>query len=278
MFKFFKKEQRTFEWVNMKYYRRRIAKSCLYFSFFAFVFGFTAAKSGLKFSVSFNAHSPHQERPLLSSAETSASDTSEAVAKLSVLSMPKKAEKKKQVPPKPQIRECAEPMSEKKKAGISYIKRFHKTAKSEEAKYGIPYAIKMAQGILESGGGQSGLARRNNNHFGMKCFSKKCGKGHCSNFTDDSHKDFFLNFKSGWASYRAHSKLLHGKKRYKPLFEIPADDLQGWATGLKKSGYATDPKYAPKLLDLICQYRLDELQSGANLDYILTELKNEKTK
>lgn len=136
----------------------------------------------------------------------------------------------------------------------AYIRRFKKTAKEEMKKFGIPASVKMAQGLLESGAGHSGLAKRNNNHFGIKCFSKKCGKGHCSNHSDDHHKDFFVKYKSNWESWRAHSKLLNGK-HYKSLKEHKTD-YEAWAFGLKKLGYATDPRYPEKLLAKINKYQL----------------------
>ena len=117
-------------------------------------------------------------------------------------------------------------------------------------KYGIPASITLAQGLLESNVGESRLSTRNNNHFGMKCFSKSCGKGHCSNFTDDSHKDFFRKYGSAWESYRAHSKMLGGK-RYRSLKKLGKKDYKNWAKGLKKAGYATDKRYAEKLINLI---------------------------
>ena len=61
-------------------------------------------------------------------------------------------------------------------------------------KFGIPASITLAQGLLESNNGESRLTTKNNNHFGIKCFSRKCKKGHCSNFSDDSHKDFFRKY------------------------------------------------------------------------------------
>ena len=75
-------------------------------------------------------------------------------------------------------------------------------------KYGIPASISLAQGLIESRAGSSKLAVNNNNHFGIKCFSRHCRKGHCTNFTDDTHKDFFRKFPSPWESWRAHSQLL----------------------------------------------------------------------
>lgn len=141
--------------------------------------------------------------------------------------------------------------SAKRQKQKAYLKRFAQVAQMEMKKYGIPASITLAQGLLESNVGESKLATRNNNHFGMKCFSRSCSKGHCSNFTDDSHKDFFRIYKSAWESFRAHSLLLKRSKRYGKLFKLRPDDYKGWARGLKKAGYATDPKYADKLINLI---------------------------
>ncbi len=138
----------------------------------------------------------------------------------------------------------------KQKKQETYVNRFVKVAQSEMKKYGIPASITLAQGLIESNAGESRLSIKNNNHFGMKCFSKRCSKSHCSNFTDDSHKDFFRKYGSAWESYRAHSLLLRGK-RYRPLFKLGKKDYKGWAHGLKKAGYATDPHYARKLISLI---------------------------
>jgi len=138
-----------------------------------------------------------------------------------------------------------------------YIKRYAKVAIAEHKKYGIPASIKMAQALVESRAGESTLARKNHNHFGMKCFSKKCKSGHCTNLTDDSHKDFFRNYHSAWESWRAHSAMLNSK-RYKPL-QKHGDDYKAWAKGLKRLGYATDKKYANKLIDIIETYQLYRL-------------------
>jgi len=145
----------------------------------------------------------------------------------------------------------------KREKQAAYVKRFYKVAQTEMKKYGIPASITLAQGLIESNAGESRLSRKNNNHFGMKCFSKKCGKGHCSNFTDDSHKDFFRKYKTSWDSYRAHSILLKNK-RYRPLFKLDKKDYKSWAHGLKKAGYATDRLYAKKLITLIEDLKLDQ--------------------
>lgn len=138
-----------------------------------------------------------------------------------------------------------------------YIKDFAAIAQTEMRKFRIPASITLAQGLLESNGGKSPLASKSNNHFGIKCFSKRCAKGHCTNFSDDSHKDFFIKYKSAWESYRAHSLFLQ-KDRYKHLLKLAPSDYKAWAYGLKKAGYATDPKYPEKLIRLIKTYKLDQ--------------------
>ncbi len=133
---------------------------------------------------------------------------------------------------------------------LTYVAEFAREAQSEMKRFGIPASVTLAQGLLESDMGQSPLATKNKNHFGIKCFSRSCKKGHCSNFTDDSHKDFFRIYKSPEDSYRAHSQLLSAA-RYKSLHKLAKGDYKGWAYGLKKAGYATDPNYAEKLIELI---------------------------
>ena len=131
-----------------------------------------------------------------------------------------------------------------------YVSRYVPIAKIEQNLYGIPTSITLAQGLLESDAGHSRLAKQNNNHFGIKCFSRTCAKGHCKNYTDDSHKDFFRMYKNVWESYRAHSLFLQ-KDRYKHLLDLPQTDYKAWAKGLSKAGYATDKRYADKLITLI---------------------------
>jgi len=139
----------------------------------------------------------------------------------------------------------------------TYIKRFAEVARSEMEQFGIPASITLAQGLLESQSGKSPLAKGANNHFGIKCFSKKCKKGHCKNFSDDHHKDFFRTYPSAWESFRAHSLFLQ-KDRYKHLLNLEKTDYINWAVGLKKAGYATDPNYAKKLIRLIESLELDK--------------------
>lgn len=142
------------------------------------------------------------------------------------------------------------------KEQLVYIERFAPVAQQEQDKYGIPASIKLAQGLIESRSGQSKLSQQNNNHFGMKCFAKNCKKGHCSNFSDDSHKDFFKKYPTAWASWRDHSELLknHSRDNYDVCFEC--EDYKCWAYCLKKRGYATAPNYAELLIKVIEDYEL----------------------
>ena len=150
--------------------------------------------------------------------------------------------------------------SEKDRRYKEYVRRFGSVAQTEMDTYGVPASIKIAQGLLESDAGKSRLSRQNNNHFGIKCFSRTCAKGHCSNFSDDSHKDFFRKYDSAWESYRAHSKLLVNGK-YKELLAHGKDYVQ-WAKGLKRIGYATAAHYDQKLIEIIERYDLTYLDEG----------------
>lgn len=138
----------------------------------------------------------------------------------------------------------------KEKRQLAYVAEYAETAREEMRKSKVPASITLAQALLESNIGSSTLATKNNNHFGIKCFSRSCKKGHCSNFSDDSHKDFFRIYSSARESFLAHSQLLK-KDRYAGLFRLAITDYRGWAKGLSKAGYATDPRYADKLIRLI---------------------------
>lgn len=137
----------------------------------------------------------------------------------------------------------------------SYVTRYSAMAVNDMNDHGVPASITLAQGILESAAGTSRLAVDGNNHFGVKCFSKKCMKGHCMNYSDDSHKDFFRMYDNVSDSYAHHSRFLK-KDRYRSLFKLKITDYRGWARGLKKAGYATDPNYDKKLISLIESLKL----------------------
>jgi flagellum-specific peptidoglycan hydrolase FlgJ len=145
------------------------------------------------------------------------------------------------------------------KQAYAYIQRYSPTAIAEMEHFGIPASIQLAQGLVESRAGNSKLAQTNNNHFGIKCFSKSCPKGHCSNFTDDHHKDFFRKFPSAWESWREHSKLL-SNDYYKRLHQS-GRDYKKWAAGLHQLGYATDPQYEEKIVGMVEKYELYKYDS-----------------
>ena len=120
--------------------------------------------------------------------------------------------------------------------------------------YGIPASIKLAQGILESGSGKSELAVNSNNHFGIKCHSN--WEGERTYYDDDEKNECFRKYKLVKDSYIDHSLFLSNKGRYSSLFSLKITDYKGWAKGLKKAGYATDPEYANNLIRLIEKYYL----------------------
>ncbi len=143
------------------------------------------------------------------------------------------------------------------KESLNFIRKYTDLARTEMKQFGIPASIKMAQALIESRAGKSKLARNNNNHFGIKCFSKKCKKGHCTNATDDHHKDFFRKYGEAKDSWRSHSNLL-SQNRYKHL-KSHGKDYKKWAHGLKAAGYATDKSYAQKLIRTIEKFELYKL-------------------
>lgn len=142
-------------------------------------------------------------------------------------------------------------------AVYAYIEKYSAIAVSEMHRSGVPASITLAQGIIESRSGRSSLAVSNKNHFGMKCTSKRCKKGHCTNHTDDTHKDFFKKYSSVEASFKDHSDLLNNH-HYKKLHKLHRHgrDFRAWAYGLKAAGYATDKTYAEKLIGAIERYDL----------------------
>lgn len=140
-------------------------------------------------------------------------------------------------------------------SGLNYIDRYKGIAIEEMNKYGIPASIKLAQALLESGNGNSYLATRANNHFGIKCGGSWSGKS--VNRPDDSNNDCFRVYNDPEQSFRDHSQFLL-RKRYENLFTLKKDDYKGWAKGLKAAGYATNPRYPELLIDLIERYNLQQ--------------------
>ena len=136
----------------------------------------------------------------------------------------------------------------------AYIHKYKDIAVREMKKYRIPASITLAQGLLESGAGKSTLARKSNNHFGIKC--GKDWKGRRVRHDDDARNECFRAYRHPKDSYEDHSKFLVGRSRYASLFKLRITDYKGWAHGLKKAGYATDPRYAYRLIDIIERYQL----------------------
>lgn len=136
----------------------------------------------------------------------------------------------------------------------AYIDRYSKIAIDEMCRSGIPASISLAQGMLESSNGLAKLARESNNHFGIKCHSDWTGE-HVFH-DDDAKGECFRKYPRVEDSYRDHSDFLRFKPRYASLFEFEVTDYKSWAFGLKAAGYATDPKYAYKLVSLIEKYNL----------------------
>ena len=139
---------------------------------------------------------------------------------------------------------------------LSYIDRFYKTAIQEMYLYRIPASITLAQGILESGSGRSDLATIANNHFGIKCTSDYEGEVFLKD--DDKKDDCFRVYLDAASSYRDHSLFLVNRSRYSFLFNYWIKDYKAWAIGLKKAGYATNPKYPELIIDVIEKYQLFE--------------------
>jgi len=135
-----------------------------------------------------------------------------------------------------------------------YIKTYSKIATEQMNKYKIPASIILAQGIVESGAGASNLALKSNNHFGIKCHQDWSGKKVYHD--DDKKNECFRKYKNVVDSYKDHSEFLSKRGRYSFLFRLPKNDYIKWSYGLKKAGYATDPKYPNKLINMIESYDL----------------------
>ncbi len=153
--------------------------------------------------------------------------------------------------------------ADEKMTPAQYIERYQELAVLEMHRTGIPASITLAQGLLESSNGNSRLAREGNNHFGIKC--KKGWKGKTMYEDDDEAHECFRAYDSAYQSYIDHSEFLMSNQRYSFLFEYRSDDYKSWAYGLKKAGYATNPKYPELLLRLIERnelHRFDHMKPG----------------
>ena len=152
-----------------------------------------------------------------------------------------------------------------------YIQKFSVYAVEEMEKYKIPASITLAQGLLETGGGQSRLAQQGKNHFGIKC--KEDWTGKTMKHSDDAPNECFRVYDDPRQSYEDHSKFLAERKYYVNLFKLDLKDYKGWAHGLKKAGYATNPRYAYILIDLIERHRLYEFDNTNSKEVLYAVLK-----
>lgn len=150
---------------------------------------------------------------------------------------------------------------EKKYTQEEYVAKWKSVAVSQMIQSKIPASITMAQGILESGNGNSVLAQQANNHFGIKCHE---WTGATLYLDDDKPNECFRSYASADESFADHSKFLTERSRYAKLFTLSVTDYKGWAQGLKDAGYATNPKYPQLLIDLIEKLKLYELDKAGS--------------
>ena len=149
-----------------------------------------------------------------------------------------------------------------------YIDQYKDIAIEEMHRWKIPASITLAQGIFESGAGQSELAVKGNNHFGIKCNG---WEGRKIYHDDDARNECFRAYNSVYESYEDHSRFLANGQRYRSLFSLKTTDYKGWARGLKAAGYATNPAYADRLIELIQLYKLYEFDSAKSADRFMVE-------
>lgn len=144
-----------------------------------------------------------------------------------------------------------------------YVDKYKDLAIIEMRKYRIPASIILAQGLLESGAGTSTLATEGNNHFGIKCHG---WTGRTVYRDDDAQNECFRAYDTPLESFEDHSKFLTSSQRYRSLFQLSSTDYKGWAHGLKACGYATNPQYAYRLIEIIELYQLHQYDKAKNHD------------
>jgi hypothetical protein len=149
-----------------------------------------------------------------------------------------------------------------------YIEQYKDIAIEQMQKWKVPASITLAQGLLESAAGQSTLATSGNNHFGIKCHG---WSGATIYRDDDRHNECFRAYPSAYDSYEDHSRFLATGQRYKSLFSLRITDYKGWANGLKAAGYATNPRYAQSLIDIIERYELNKYDKARSYDKFMVD-------
>jgi uncharacterized FlgJ-related protein len=146
-----------------------------------------------------------------------------------------------------------------------YRLKFEQIALNHQLEYHIPASITLAQGILESNSGNSILAKKANNHFGIKCHTNWTGEK--IYIYDDATNECFRSYSSAEESYKDHSEFLKNGNRYQFLFSYSVDDYKNWAYGLKKAGYATNPGYAELLIKIIEDLNLNKIQENLKTQF-----------
>ncbi|MGB1042766.1 MAG: glucosaminidase domain-containing protein, partial [Tenacibaculum sp.] len=184
-------------------------------------------------------------------------------------------------PELPQLKQVDKSLKTTKNHTELYIQKFAPIAVKKMHEHNIPASITLAQGVLESGSGRSDLARRSNNHFGIKCH--KGWQGKSVTHDDDEKGECFRKYKYPETSYEDHSQFLLTRKRYASLFKLGHKNYKGWAYGLRKAGYATDKRYPQKLIGIIKKYNLTQYdkvkKSGKNkTEAIVAEVYHEVKK
>ena len=149
-----------------------------------------------------------------------------------------------------------------------YIDQYKDMAIEQMKRWKVPASITLAQGLFESGAGQSDLARYSNNHFGIKCHG---WTGRTVRKDDDARNECFRAYDSAFDSFEDHSRFLATGRRYRDLFSLDITDYKGWARGLKAAGYATNPQYANRLIDLIQLYKLYKYDTAKGYDKFMIE-------
>ena len=149
-----------------------------------------------------------------------------------------------------------------------YIDQYKDIAIEQMKRWKVPASITLAQGLFESGAGQSDLTRRSNNHFGIKCHG---WKGQSVRKDDDARNECFRAYDSAFESFEDHSRFLAEGRRYRDLFKLDITDYKGWAHGLKAAGYATNPQYANRLIELIQLYKLYKYDTAKDYDKFMID-------
>ena len=150
----------------------------------------------------------------------------------------------------------------------TYINQYKDLAIEQMLRYHIPASITLAQGLFESSAGRSDLVRQGNNHFGIKCHN---WTGPTQYHDDDARGECFRVYQDARESYEDHSQFLARQPRYAQLFSLGQQDYKGWARGLKACGYATNPQYANKLIQLIELYKLQDYDKAKRYDRFMAE-------